>query len=197
MLFGRVICVAFAIVFIQCGTPGDSTDPPEMREYVARIRESKMSESAHSVLAGIAGIRLGQTKLSFLRDDESGAYFTSFQSMMCPRPDADTALLRAANEETSRLRDVDITKMRPLADMDSSGFVTTEEANEFRSLFEFGLQLRTVTQNEGGDTVRICKGVRLSLDKLRDKKHRFSRLVEQARRLGIEGITDSSFQRGL
>ena len=71
-------------------------------------------------------------------DEASGRYWPSYHSANCPLPGADPEETAAWEEEQELAREADLAGVKGFADADGSGFVSTAEGQDFRSLVEYG-----------------------------------------------------------
>ena len=136
-----------AVLLLVLPAASRAEDPADLADYLAGIREAGMSENARSSLLMVAMSRLGHQLITFTPGDE-GLYFPSYESTTCPLRDGDPVAIQAWQDELEAARDADIEHLRPLADLDGSGFVSSAEGREFRTLYEFGL-LATQLADEG------------------------------------------------
>jgi hypothetical protein len=165
-------------------------DPTDLRAYVTQIRLSGMSENARASVTMVAQITSGATVLTFQKDKTSGIYFPSYQSTVCSVPNADSTVLAKWKGEAQMKTDHDLQRLKPIADSDSSGFVSTQEGIEFRALVEFAIALRQISQKEGQHLDRICQGLRLTKEQLESKKTEYQLLLTRAKRLGIDNLPE-------
>lgn len=121
-------------------------EPADLRECLDNIQRRGMSEMATSHITGIAGIRLGQSTLTFAQYDQAGRYWPSYQSNTCPVPGTHPDTLAVRQRELTVAREAEMAILQPLADSDGSGFVSTKEAGTFRTVFEFGVLMTQLSQ---------------------------------------------------
>ena len=174
-----IVCLLAALI-VGCR----NADPPDFRQYVESIRRARMTESAQDELRAVASIRIGHASVSFPKDPDSGSYASSYRSNTCPNPNA-TPEEQGAFRDRARAEEMkEVAQLIPLADADSSGFVSTEEARDFRSLYEFGLKVSYVIGQEGGDPAAVAKGMGMSRDALMQWVSAYKPFAQSLKRLG-------------
>ena len=136
----------------------------------------------------IAGIRLGGTILSFNKDETSGGYFRSYTGTKCHSPDRNPEDVRLERERYKYQVEGEILKLRPLADLDGSGFVGSDEGSRFRNLVEFGYWASHVIEAEEGDIDHVCKGLMMSRDSFDETLDDYRELMAKAKKLGTEDL---------
>jgi len=112
---------------------------PELEKYIENIRKSRMTEDALGTIKMVSNIRWGYTNLTFVKDTSYGTYGKRYSSSFCSKLGMDSLEIKKINNKISTDVNADFDKIRDLADFDNSGFITTNEANKFRTLIEFGL----------------------------------------------------------
>jgi hypothetical protein len=83
--------------------------------------------------------------------------------------------------------DILVDQLKPFADADDSGFVTTEEAADFRWLVEYGYLVAQVIRDEGPSIDFVA---RASGKDLGDAERRVEEYKALARRITEAGVTD-------
>lgn len=167
----------------------DAKDTDELSAYLEQIREWGMTEVARMHLRTIASIMSGGLLLSFEKDAKSGAYFTRYTSASCPSPETSEAeLQRLQKEREARVLPL-LTKLQSIADMDDSGFVTTEEGVECRELVEFGYRAAHVLNEEGHDMEKICAGLSVNEEQVRERAKKYKKVLAKAGFAGV-GLPD-------
>jgi hypothetical protein len=135
-------------VFISHGTVFcQEKSNPELEKYIESIRKSRMTEDAMSTIKMVSNIRMGYTNLTFIKDTSSGTYSNRYTSSFCPKPGMDSLEVKKVYDKIDADVNADFEIIRDLADFDNSGFITTNEANKFRTLIEFGLLADFVAKN--------------------------------------------------
>ncbi len=153
---GSMLMITLLVAcLVKCG----KAEPADFRQYVESIRQKGMTESAWSDLVTIASIRIGYVTVSFPKDTESGQYENSYRSNRCPNPDATPEQQRAFQEKSDSEVAREIARLRPFIDGDSSGFVSTGEAHDFRQMYEFGLKVSEIIKQEGSDPETVAKAM--------------------------------------
>ena len=166
------------------------TQPTDLIECINQIKAWNMSESARGSLGQIARIRLGGSILSFQKDENSGAYFNSYSGTMCYSPDRNPEEIRLEREQFQYKVDGEIIKLRPLADFNDSGFVSTSEGSQFRSLIEFGYKAAYVNSAEDGDIGRICQGLMMNEGTFNEMLEKYNDFLIRAKNLGVEDLPE-------
>jgi hypothetical protein len=167
----------------------DRKDANELNAYLEQIRDWGMTEVARMHLRMIASTIAGGTLLSFYKDGESGAYYTRYTSAFCPSPEmSDIERQRVQKEQEAKVLPL-INKLQPIADMDDSGFVTTEEGAEFREIVEFGYRAAHVLNEEGHDMEQISAGLSMNEEQVRERAKKYQKFLAKAGVVGI-GLPD-------
>lgn len=109
------------------------------QQDLVEIREQGMSEAAARSLTTVASIWGGATLLS-VQKLPTGEYESRFTTGFCPRPGADPEEVAALRQKIDERVQAELRRIKPLADRDGSGFVSTEEAAQFREVVLFGLR---------------------------------------------------------
>jgi hypothetical protein len=78
-----------------------------------------------------------------------------------------------------------IEKIRPIADMNNSGFITTEEGSQFRTIVEFGYRASHVLAEEGHDIKKFCAGMSMNEEQVRDLIKQYEKVLVKARVAGL------------
>lgn len=160
-------------------------DPPDLVSYIEKIRAQGITDSGKSQIMMVVVIRLGQSTLTFDEDAQTGRYAPTFQSATCPVPGADPAETAQWQAELAAARDAEFVALRPLADSDGSGFVSSEEASTFRSVFELGLLAQGVVEKHGYSRAAICRASGLDEATM---DSRLSRLDELGKLVAAAGL---------
>ena len=140
-----ILCLLAVVAMAQAGKQSD------LETYIESIRTSGMSEVGRMQISSVAGICCGSTILTYRPDEVSGRYWPSYTSATCPKPDADTPEIKRWKTLKVSETDVLIRRLKPFADADSSGFVTTDEGSAFRNLIEYGFLAEQVIRDKGPD----------------------------------------------
>src|SRR5262245_386576 len=133
-LIPRVMTIGSICIAACCGGAYQVRSPADLQQYLAEIQRNGMSEGAWNALWQVGSIMTSRITLACLKDSATGVYFDSYQSTTCPNP----KLSKEENEATQRKADLvleaEVKKLKPFADSDASGFVSTAEGEEFRRL---------------------------------------------------------------
>lgn len=78
--------------------------------------------------------------------------------------------------------------LKPLADLDNSGFISTSEETEFRALAEFGYKAAHVISAEEGDIDRIHRGLAMDEASFADMLEKYMYFIFRASELRIESF---------
>lgn len=161
-----------------------ATDPADMQKYIDEIRQYGMSEAGKGHLLMIASIRNGFTELVFPQGPD-GSYGMSYTSLLCKNPSMDPDVARRERQEAETKNGLETIRLKPLADSDRSGFVTTEEAWQFRQLVEFVYKIAHVSARESNDMQRTCKALGMFEDAVRQRLADYAMLQERLQDLGL------------
>ncbi len=116
----------------------------------ARAEDAHMDEDAYYSLREVAGIQLGHISVTYRVDEASGRCLARFRNDACLNLQADPDQLKKQIEDQQDELHERILLLGPGADVDKSGFVTTEEGARFRDLFAFA---HLAAHGDGGDAV--------------------------------------------
>jgi hypothetical protein len=162
--------------------------PPELADYLEKIRASGMSEGAESSLRMIASLRIGQTLLTFEKEAETGLYGRTYTSGTCPRPGMTPEQLEALKKTTLESSQKEMDRLKPLADLDHSGFITTEEGARFRSIVEFGIEAAYICQHEPCTPASVSHALGIAKPAFSDLLSRYQDVRRRATELHIAGF---------
>lgn len=129
----------------------------DFESYREQIREWGMTEGAWQSLKFIAAIRTGGAVLQVRRDPDSGGLGRSYMTTTCPLPGADPASARAWTDSIEAVTEEDVRALRPYADEDESGFVSTAEGAALRDLLEAGYVAAAVEKEMGMDRQALAQ----------------------------------------
>lgn len=177
-----------SLLLIGCSFEQPTCNRDDFEVYVAEIRESGMSERAQGDLGQIAGIIVGHASLSFFKDEQSGGYWPSYQSHACPLPGLSPEELNQFRDNLADERAPAMEVLKSLADLDSSGFVSTAEGGEVRKLFEFGRKLAAIIAAEESDPEAIAACVYLPPEELHARVESYSELAMRAAEASLGGF---------
>lgn len=192
----RTLMALMLVLALAAGASAQgSGDPKDMAECIEQIRARGMSEGAWGAVAMIAGMRVGGSSMEFGKDESSGIYFTSFTGKRCALPNEDPAEAQRERMQYQYRLDAEISRLKPLADADGSGFVGTEEGMAFRKLCEFGYKASFVAKQENGDREKICRGLQADLgsaelEVFEAKLKEYEALRQQAAGSGITDLPE-------
>jgi hypothetical protein len=183
---GRILlAIACFLVLLPYGLAAQTAaEPPDMQKYIAEIRQYGMSEMGKSALTMVASIRNGYTELTF-PESPDGSYGMAYSNLFCKNPNADPDLARNEREVAEMKNGLEMIRLKPLADADKSGFVTTEEGMQFRQLVEFVYRIAYVSGLENNDMQKTCKAMGMFEDAVRQKLADYEKLQEQLKELGL------------
>ena len=176
-LWATLVVSSMSVVLAQ--------EPADLQEYLARIRDTGMSEWARGDLSVVAGILLGQTILDFRKDDSTGRLWPGYMSAICPNPNTDASEEAQRHRRLGAEREALVRQLKPFADTDSSGFVSTREGAVFRDLIEFGYLATYAAQMDGATVQAIARASALSEG---DVTERLSAYREMAARMAAASI---------
>ena len=175
------------LLIFQGALVGQQKHSSELDRYIQNIRNDRMTEDAKLTMETISSIRTGHTTLTFVKDSTSGTYGTSYGSTFCPRPGTDSSENLKISKQIDADVNADIKKIRPLADFDNSGFITTDEANRFRRVIEFGLLANFVAKKGEPESI-VVRSFGIPKDRLRKMIEDYKNMVRNARNLGVIDI---------
>lgn len=183
----KAILVSLAITPVMLTASGQPLgDGADLTAYLQEIRTSGVSEFGKMQLNSVAGICSGATIFEYRLDKESGRYWPSYTSATCPKPGADPPEIEKWKRLTLSDTAMLVGKLKPFADFDASGFVTTQEASDFRWLVEYGYLVAQVIRDEGAKMEFVT---RASGKDLTTASRDLARYQDLARKLAGAGIT--------
>jgi hypothetical protein len=160
-----------ALALLAAGSVFAGDDmPADLRAYLEEIKAAGMTEDASASLRTVAGIETGATLLD-IRTDEAGKISSrGYTAAFCPRPgmseEARTQLRKEMEAMEAKVK-LEMERLRPLADRDGSGFVSSEEGLRFRRLYELGKSVLVVTADGLRDGEQVAERLQMPLEKLR------------------------------
>jgi hypothetical protein len=179
--------ILFTLLILQTALLGQVKKITELENYIQKIRTYRMTEDARSTMDMVSSIRTEHTTLTFVKDASAGTYGTSYGSTFCPLPGADSVEVQKIYAKIAEDVNADREKIRPLADIDHSGFITTEEATRFRKLIEFGLLANFAAKN-GEPVATVARSLGISDKSLPQMITDYKDLVSRSANLGKSGI---------
>jgi hypothetical protein len=187
----QVLSLALA-VFLVTNLPHRAAagDGADLAAYIETIRASGMSETATSAIRTVASIVSGATILSFRPDPSSGQYYPSYMSATCPKPDADEPELTQWKQMKTSESGALLPRLKPFADADGSGFVTTEEAMTFRYLVEFGYLAEQAARDEAPSMEVIARAAGKDAAATEVELRRYTTLSKRVADAGVAGLPD-------
>ncbi len=151
------VILALTSVGVLLGGPAQAQNPPDLDSYIATIREQGITESGKNQIMTAVSIRIGQSMLTFDEDAQTGRFVPTFRSTSCPVPGADPAVTARLQADFATAREAEFNALKPIADADGSGFVSSEEGLAFRTAFEFGSLAQSVVDRHGYSIAAICR----------------------------------------
>jgi len=186
--FLAILAVIPAALFSQ-----NSADPADLQAYLKEIRQSGMSEMGKGALLMIAAIRNGYTEL-FFQQTPDGSYGMGYANLLCKNPNIDPDIARKEREVAEMKNGLEMVRLKPLADADKSGFVTSVEAMQFRQLVEFGYRIAYLAAQEHNDMQATCKAMGIFEDEVRQKLAEYRGLQERVNQLGLAPLPDVALE---
>jgi len=169
-------------------TPAAAGDGADLTAYIESVRAAGMSETAQSQLRSVASIACGASILKYIEDKESGRYWPSYTSATCPNPNADAPELtkwkQVKKDETAETAQ----KLKPFADRDGSGFVTTEEGTDFRYLIEFGYLADQVAGEQAASLEAIARASGTDIAAAEKRVRDYAAISKRITDAGIGGL---------
>ena len=183
------LAICLSVALLSCHKSEDT----ELEAYLNSIRQSRMTVEAQGMLNTVAEVRIGLATIQFTKEELSGTYSTSFSSLTCPVPGADSTSVAKMSAHNDSLIQAEIERLRPLVDSNNSGFITTEEANEFNTLFNCQLLARQIADTEHGRETDFVKAKRLTPDRLTTLRRQYAELSSRASKLHVSEIAPWPF----
>jgi hypothetical protein len=181
------VCVALlctSLLLLGC----QQETPPELEAYLATIRTSRMSEVARQALKSVAVVRVRQTLLTFEKDEATGYYDRVYRTTACPLPGANPKQLNAWQEKLDQAAAKEIDRIRPLADLNSSGFISTDEGSKFRKLYEMGLEAAFICKREPCTLEALSSATGKPAESLGEALSAYRSLLRRAEALKLDGF---------
>lgn len=177
-----------AIVLVLSVSAAHRQDPPDMQEYIQKIRTDGVSEHAYTELYTISSVLLGQNMFYFHKVDSTGRLWPGLMSTTCRNPNADPS--EEAVEERRLKTEVEslTIRLKPFADSDGSGFVSTREARSFRELLEFGALAAHVVETGGVTLKAIAKASGLAEKDVDEKLSAYRHLADRMARASMKPL---------
>ena len=186
-----ILILSFSIfILISCSR---RKAPEDLTSYINRVKESGISEVGEFQVKAVAYILSGATQLTFRYDSLAGSYLPMYVSTVCPNPEADTEEEAEKKQIRLNISEKISEELRQFADMDSSGFVSTEEASRFRSISEFGFLVNQLIGENKNSLNMIAVASRKDTATVRRDIEEYLRLARRIRDNGISGIPFFSF----
>ena len=160
----NLLVAALCSVTMAC-----TTMPPDLREYLDEVRAEGMTEDARGSLYSVASIKTGGTVLMFPKDEVTGSYGMSFRSTRCPAPGVDPEEWQAVMKEEQAKIEAEMAVLKPIADTDRSGFVSSAEGWRLRSAMELGAQAAFIFEDVGHDRDKLLQAMNLSEEQLQKR----------------------------
>lgn len=144
--------------------------PADFRAYIEKVKAAGMTEDAESSLRTIASVEAGETVFTIDKDDQGKVVGQGFMSKYCIRPgmsEEAMAKLKEERAEVEKKAQMEVERLKPIADRDHSGFVSSEEGYRLRELYFFGRQVREVTGDEPRDGAFVAEKLGRSVAEVR------------------------------
>lgn len=154
--------VAISLPLLFAIGAGSVQAQKDLEDYLARIRETRMSEGAWEAVGMVSHMLTGVWILT-VRKLESGVYSFVFHPSMCYKPGSDRERFEELVAERHTQVEQENLKLRPYADLDDSGFVTSDEAVRFRDamLLAFRISLMEPEDRSSAESAREATGLSL------------------------------------
>ena len=177
----------FLVVLALLATGCVKTANTELDAYIAQVRARGMTDEAYQALLTVAAVRSGATILDFSKDAERGVYRRTYTSSYCARPNADPKEIEKLKQQAAQRAEAELARLKPLADRDHSGFITTEEAMKLRSAFEFGLEANAIAKAEGiHDLDALARLLGAPKDFVVKQMGEYTQLLARAREIQVD-----------
>jgi hypothetical protein len=176
--FPFLLLLLFAAGALAVGSLAHAAAPPppsELQAYLDSLRQAGVSELGRGELLTVSSV---QERVDLMTFEKFGdVYVTQYQDRFCGIPGHATMPEVLAAEKG-------VDALRPLADFDGSGFVSTEEAARFRELFELGRSLPYVVEHEKTtDAAVLSRALRRSPAELAAASAEYPALTAKSRAL--------------
>ena len=150
---------------------------------------------AQVLLRTVASVAAKHSLLAAVRDESTSSYQLRYESTFCPVPGADPERIRQEFERRAQEIDATLEIWKRIADRDESGFVTTREASETKSLIEFGCLAAGVLANEPPSITNVARATAQSDSLAAVKVSQYEQFLTHAHELGLhtEGLPKLSF----
>jgi hypothetical protein len=187
----RSFVVTSTLVLLSLSAHSTSAgDGADLAAYIESIRASGMSEMAQSQIGSVASIVAGASILTFRANTESGRYWPSYMSATCPNPNADPPELTRWKTHKTDERSVVLQQLKPFADADGSGFVTTQEGGDFRFLLEFGYLAAQVIRDEAATVQAIARASGKDVADAEASLREYAALSKRITEAGVAGLPE-------
>lgn len=146
--------------------------PADLKAYLEEIKAAGMTEDAASSLRTVAAIEVGASLLEITTDEAGKISGRQYTAAFCPRPgmsEEARAELRKKMEEMDAKVESEIARLKPLADQDGSGFVSSEEGYRLRRLYELGKSVLVVTADGLRDGGQVAERLQMPVEKLQQE----------------------------
>ena len=181
--------VVVVMTALTVAVASGATAQSDFDRYVEGVRKAGMTESATSAIRTVASILSGGSAFKATRAPD-GNVGRSYSSNLCFVPTKDAALLakqRALRQQLQAKEDVWMRFLQERADVDGSGFVSTEEGQAMRSVVEMGLVAAQLGISGLDELARASYGDRA---KAPADVAAYLRLLAAAKKQGLEGLPD-------
>ncbi|HYN21997.1 MAG TPA: hypothetical protein VE078_13640 [Thermoanaerobaculia bacterium] len=146
--------------------------PADLREYIDQIKASGMSESAAGNLRMVAAAEAGEMVI-VIEKDETGKYIgASYESKFCAKPGLSGELLAKLQEEQKKAEELslkELERIKKVADLDGSGFISTAEGGQVRDLYFFAKFVQEFASDGVRDGNRIAERSGMPVARFRQK----------------------------
>ena len=167
----RTVRAFLAFFLLAAGSVFAGEDmPADLRAYLEEIKAAGMTEEAAGSLRTVAAIETGATLLDIQTDEAGKIARRGYTAKFCPRPgmsEEARAELRKQMDEMNAKVEREMERLKPLADSDGSGFVSSEEGMRFRRLYELGKSVLVVTADGLRDSKQVAERLQMPLETLR------------------------------
>ena len=179
-----ILCISI-FTHISCS---ERKVPKDLISYINKVKEAGISEVGEFQVKAVAYILSGATQISFRYDSLAGSYLPMYVSTVCPNPESDTKEEIEKKQIRLNLSDKISYELKKFADIDSSGFVSTEEATRFRSIIEFGFLVNQLIGEDKNNLNLIATASRKDTTTARKDIEEYLNLARKIRESGISGV---------
>lgn len=160
-----------ALLLLAGGAFAGDEMPADLKAYLEEIKTAGMTEDAAGSIRMVAAIEVGATIMEIETDETGKLESRQYTSALCPRPgmsEEARAQLKKEMDAMEEKIESEVARLKPLADTDGSGFVSSEEGHRFRRLYETGKGVLAVTTDGLRDGDKVAERLQMPVEKLQE-----------------------------